>query len=154
MKFILPFLIFVISTNSFADCNMTSGDLRSKCLSECGHLNRSNEKFDSFGDRLEANRPYQKCSFKYVSEALKDVELPEYDPEYKNPEITEAIERIEKAVKEEKKQKAEIEKEKKKREKKAAKIREKCAKKAKDYKNESAAQDAIAACLHLEGYWD
>lgn len=89
----------------------------------------------------EAERRTQEAQEKMLRENLERMELE--DKRKKAQEEYEKSNEYKKA-----------QKEKEARNKKAVKIREKCAKKAKDYKNESAAQDAIAACLQLEGYWD
>ncbi|AKO64882.1 hypothetical protein VI34_04425 [Methylophilales bacterium MBRSG12] len=138
MKLII-FICLLLPSYVFADCGFikSDSDLRSSCLSECSHLDRSNENFDSLGERIDAGIPYSNCARKYITEYLKDVELPAYEDE--------------------KKQKAKIEKEKKANEakmKKALKIREKCAKKVKDYKNEYAAEEALGTCLQLKGYYE
>ena len=115
-------------------------------LADCNHIKDPEKFFKCILDEMEglgekAQREAEANQEKMLRENLERMKLEE-----KRKKAQQEYEKSDEYKK--------AQKEKEARNKKAAKIREKCAKKAKDYKNESAAQDAIAACLHLEGYWD
>jgi hypothetical protein len=131
-KFVILLVIFVNSLYAYELCQIVpEKSKRKQCNTECA-------KFDDGSEFLKND--FYMCQARFMD----DIELPAYDAEAVERGVKEFEEKLKKASKVEAKKK----------DKKRAKIQAKCAKKAKDYKNESAAEDAIMACLQLEGYYD
>lgn len=154
----LLILSFLFITNIvFAGCfeNDSTFITRIQCLKECAKFNSIEEQkkcVDPWWERDEvakqiADECTENCESEFSIEKLIEMqEQWQKDEALKNnkEKINKALERRDQEIKN-----AEQERKMNK-----AKIRSKCAKTAKDYKNEIAAKDAIEACLQLEGYWE